>query len=50
MENAWADGDTAIGSMLTLANLSNNSIGVIGDLSHHLHLEVLKLGETALAK
>ena len=50
MENAWTDGDTAIGSMLTLANLSKNSIGVIGDLSHHLHLEMLNLEGNNISK
>ena len=49
-ENAWTDGDTAIGSMLTLANLSRNSISVIGDLSHHLHLEVLNLEGNNISK
>ena len=36
--------------MLTLANLSRNSISVIGDLSHHLHLEVLNLEGNNISK
>jgi hypothetical protein len=46
--NSWIDGDEAIGSMLTLANLSNNKISQLRDLSHHAHLEVLMLSNNAI--
>ena len=49
-EKAWADGDTALGSMLTLANLSSNKIRALPDLSHHLHLEVLLLANNGISK
>lgn len=48
-DNAWSDGDTALGSMLTLANLSFNKIGTLPDLSHHSHLEVLMLSNNSIS-
>lgn len=48
-DNAWSDGDTALGSMLTLANLSFNKIGTLPDLSHHIHLEVLILANNSIS-
>ena len=42
-ENAWATGHSSIGSMLTLANLSNNKIANLNSLSAHLFLECLLL-------
>ena len=48
-DNAWSDGDTALGSMLTLANLSFNKIETLPDLSHHFHLEVLMLTNNSIS-
>jgi hypothetical protein len=46
----WANGDTAIGSMLTLANLSFNKITQMRDISAHRFLEVLLLSNNSIEK
>ena len=46
----WASGNHAIGSMLTLANLSFNLIEEIADLSHHPFLECLLLNNNKIKK
>lgn len=50
MVNRWTGGGEAIGSMLTVANLANNAIEVIHDLSHHPFLETLNLSGNQLSK
>jgi Leucine-rich repeat (LRR) protein len=47
-ENAWSDGDSSIGSMLTNANLSFNSISKLNSLSNHPFLEVLVLNNNCI--
>jgi len=47
--NAWSMGHTALGSMLVNADLSDNSISRMGDLSHHPFLETLILGKNAIS-
>lgn len=42
-DNAWEDGHHAVGSMLTMADLSHNNIAQLTDLSRHRFLENLKL-------
>jgi hypothetical protein len=45
---SWPEGEKAIGSMLTLVDLSQNSIRRIGDLSKHRFLECLLLSKNQL--
>jgi Leucine-rich repeat (LRR) protein len=47
---SWSTGKHAIGSMLTLANLSSNKITSIRDLSDHPFLECLLLGKNSITK
>jgi len=47
---AWSDGDLAVGSMLTLANLSHNRINALRDLSAHAFLETLLLGYNSIVQ
>jgi len=47
-DKAWAQGDTAIGSMLTSADLSHNRIARLDSLSHHPFLEVLLLSHNSV--
>lgn len=49
-EQQWKNGDTSIGSMLTLANLSFNKITQIRDISAHRFLEVLLLSNNSIEK
>jgi len=49
-DDKWIEGDTAVGSMLTLANLSHNNIKVLRDLSSHSHLECLLLSNNGIAQ
>lgn len=49
-ENSWSSGDEAIGSMLTMANLSHNRITHLGDLSRHLFLETLMLSNNSIQR
>ncbi len=47
-ENAWSDGKQAVGSMLTLADLCNNRISKLQDLSDHRFLECLLLAHNKI--
>lgn len=47
--HSWPEGGKAIGSMLTLVDLSHNHIRRIGDLSHHRFLECLLLAKNQLS-
>jgi hypothetical protein len=47
-DNAWAQGDTAIGSMLSSADLSHNSLQQLDSLAHHPYLEVLLLSHNCI--
>ena len=47
-EHAWSQGDTAIGSMLTKANLSHNNIFKLDSLAHHPFLEVLIISNNSI--
>ena len=51
-ENAWSQGDQAAGSMLTLADLSNNKIVELREenLSAHPFLETLLLGHNSISR
>ena len=49
--NAWSGGGhQALGSMLNSADLRNNRISKIGDISHHKLLEFLLLGRNFISK
>lgn len=48
-DSAWATGHTAVGSMLTLADLSNNKITELRDLSDHIFLECLLLNNNYIS-
>jgi hypothetical protein len=48
VNNAWATGHTALGSILISADLSYNDIESIDDLSHHPNLECLMLSHNAI--
>lgn len=47
---AWKDGHRAVGSMLTLVDLSHNKIQKIGDLRRHQFLECLLLNHNQISK
>lgn len=47
---AWSSGGQAVGSMLTLVDLSCNHIAAIDDLSHHPFLETLLLSQNRLTQ
>lgn len=47
-ESAWSQGQYAIGSMLTYADLSKNNIATIGDIHQHEFLECLLLKDNAI--
>ena len=47
-DTPWSTGHEACGSMLTLANLNNNKITEIHDLSHHMFLECLLLSKNMI--
>jgi Leucine-rich repeat (LRR) protein len=47
-ENAWSEGRQAVGSMLTLADLRDNYILEIGDLSAHQFMECLLLANNQI--
>jgi Leucine-rich repeat (LRR) protein len=49
-QHAWKDGHRAVGSMLTLVDLSHNKIQRIGDLSRHQFLECLLLSHNQISK
>ena len=49
-DSSWSTGDTAMGSMLTNANLSFNSISQINSLAHHPFLEVLMLSNNSISE
>lgn len=49
-DNAWSSGDEAVGSMLTLANLSFNKISQLNDLGAHPFLEVLLLSNNDISR
>jgi hypothetical protein len=46
--NAWSEGGQAVGSMLTLADLSDNFIFELEDLSRHRFLECLLLSNNKI--
>ena len=48
--SAWSSGQKAVGSMLTVAILSNNRISDMGDLTAHEFLECLVLSENLITK
>lgn len=48
IDNAWASGNNAVGSMLTLANLSYNEIELLENLSDHVFLECLLLNHNRI--
>lgn len=48
--SAWATGQQAVGSMLTLVDLSANLISNIGDLSSHRFLECLLLSRNQITQ
>ena len=47
-DNAWSEGDKAMGSMLTLADLSHNNIDHLNDLGAHAFLETLLLSNNSI--
>lgn len=49
LDDAWSTGHTAVGSLLVSADLSQNYIADIGDLSHHPNLECLLLGANSIS-
>jgi hypothetical protein len=49
-ENAWSSGNTAIGSMLTLANLSSNKISNMDNICKHPFLECLLLSSNKISR
>jgi len=49
-DHAWKDGHHAVGSMLTLVDLSFNKITRIGDLSKHPYLECLLLSNNQISE
>lgn len=46
--NAWSTGHTAMGSMIVLADMSDNAISYIDDLSEHCNLECLILANNSI--
>ena len=48
--NSWAQGDESFGSMLTLANLSHNSLTKLTSLDHHSYLEILLLSNNKISE
>lgn len=48
-ETSWEDGNQAVGSMLALADLRENQIKAIRDLSDHHYLECLLLGHNKIS-
>lgn len=49
-DNAWSSGHQAVGSLLSSADLRNNKIADIGDISRHTYLEILLLGKNLISK
>lgn len=49
-ENSWSEGDTSFGSMLTLVNLSYNSLSRLTSLDHHPYLETLILSNNKISE
>jgi len=49
-DNAWSSGHQAIGSLLSSADLSDNKIAEIGDISRHKYLEILLLSKNLITK
>jgi len=49
-DNAWSQGDLAVGSMLTLANFSHNRISRLNDLDRHPFLETLLLSHNSIER
>ena len=47
-EKAWSQGQHAIGSMLTYADLSCNNVSSVGDIRQHQFLECLLLKDNAI--
>lgn len=47
-EHSWATGQDAVGSMLTLADLRENQIESLRDLSDHFYLECLLLSQNQI--
>ena len=50
MDNAWPDGQNAVGSMLAIADLSGNHMYTIGDIQHHKYLERLILASNCITR
>ena len=49
-KHSWAEGHGAVGSMLTLVDLSENQIAKLQDISHHPFLECLLLSKNQIQK
>ena len=50
IDNAWPDGQNAVGSMLAIADLSGNHIYTIGDIQQHKYLERLVLASNCITR
>jgi hypothetical protein len=50
VDNAWPDGQNAVGSMLATADLSGNYINSIGDIQQHKYLECLILASNCITR